>query len=181
MLRNSKVEKARKYAILHHGEQMFGEQPYYYHLDMVHAIAVKFELGEEYEIAAYLHDLLEDTIITKLELANEFGEEMAEIIFCVSGFGDNRQEKQKDIHTKLQTNIKSVNLKMCDRLANLRTSKLNKPKLFQRYCKEHELFELDLVFCQGNRNLFVAIQLALDKEIIPLPTNTICNKKTLSL
>lgn len=173
MLRNSKVEKAREYAIRHHGEQMFGEQPYYYHLDMVYAIVVKFGLGEEYEIAAYLHDLLEDTPITKEELALEFGEEIADMVFCVSGFGANRQEKQKDIHTKLQTNIKSINLKMCDRLANLRTSKLNKPKLFQRYCKEHELFELDLVFSQGDSNLFLAIQIALDKDVLK-------NKKTMS-
>ena len=174
MLRNQNVEKAREYAIRHHGEQMFGEQPYYYHLDMVHAIVVKFELGEEYEIAAYLHDLLEDTPITKEELNKEFGNEIADMVFCVSGFGANRQEKQKDIHIKLQTNVKSVNLKMCDRLANLRTSKLNKPKLFQRYCKEHELFELDTLFSQGNKNLFLAIQIALDKEIVK-------PKKTMSL
>lgn len=174
MLRNAQVEKAREYAIRHHGEQMFGEQPYYYHLDMVHAIAVKFGLGQEYEIAAYLHDLLEDTPVKKQELALEFGEEIADMVFCVSGFGVNRQEKQKDIHNKLQTNIKSVNLKMCDRLANLRTSKLNKPKLFQRYCKEHEIFELDLLFCNGDKNLFLAIQIALDKHIVQ-------PKKTMSL
>lgn len=174
MLKNSKVQKAREYAIKHHGEQMFGEEPYYYHLDMVHAIVVYFGLPEEYEIAAYLHDLLEDTSIKKEELALEFGEEIAEMVFCVSGFGENRQEKQKDIHDKLQTNIKSVNLKMCDRLANLRTSKLNKPKLFQRYCKEHELFELDLLFCNGDKNLYLAIQIALDKEVIK-------NKKTMNL
>ncbi len=101
MLRNQNVENAREYAIRHHGEQMFGEQPYYYHLDMVHAIVVKFELGEEYEIAAYLHDLLEDTPITKEELSKEFGNEIADMVFCVSGFGANRQEKQKDIHIKL--------------------------------------------------------------------------------
>ena len=112
--------------------------------------------------------------ITKEELSKEFGNEIADMVFCVSGFGPNRQEKQKDIHIKLQTNVKSVNLKMCDRLANLRTSKLNKPKLFQRYCKEHELFELDALFSQGNKNLFLAIQIALDKEIVK-------PKKTMSL
>lgn len=174
MTRDPQVERAREYAIHHHAEQMFGEQPYYYHLDMVHAIAVKFGLGKEYEIAAYLHDLLEDTPLTKEELAQEFGEEIADMVFCVSGFGENRQEKQKDIHTKMQNNYKSINLKMCDRLANLKTSKLNKPKLFQRYCKEHELFELDLVFIKGDNNLFLAIQIALDKQVIS-------HKKTMSL
>lgn len=166
MLRSPKVEAAREYAIKHHGEQMFGEEPYYYHLDMVHAIVVYFGLSEEYEIAAYLHDLLEDTSIKKQQLARNFSEEIAEMVFCVSGFGETRQEKQKDIHNKLQTNIKSINLKMCDRLANLRTSKLNKPKLFQRYCKEHELFELDLLFCKGDKNLYLAIQIALGKEVL---------------
>ena len=174
MITNPKVQKAREYAIRHHGEQMFGEQPYYYHLDMVHAIAVKFGLGETYEIAAYLHDLLEDTPLTKEQLAKDFGEEIADMVFSVSGFGENRQEKQKDIHNKMQKNHKSINLKMCDRLANLKTSKLNKPKLFQRYCKEHELFELDLVFIQGDPNLFLAIQIALDKPVIT-------NKKTMCL
>jgi len=173
MLRKINVEKARTYAIKHHGEQMFGEQPYYYHLDMVHSIVVQFGLGEEYEIAAYLHDLLEDTELTKKELSQEFGEEIAEMVFCVSGFGENRQEKQKDIHNKMKNNIKSVNLKMCDRLANLKTSKINKPKLYQRYCKEHEDFQLDIIFSQGNEDLFKEIQIALGKIEIR-------NKKTMN-
>lgn len=167
-----KVKKAREYAILHHAEQMFGEKPYYYHLDMVHAIVVKFNLGEEYEIAAYLHDLLEDTSITRDELSKEFGEEIAEIVFCVSGFGDNREQKQRDINAKLKTNIKSINLKMCDRLANLKTSKINKPKLFKKYCKEHELFELDLIFSQGDSSLFFAIKMALENNIPKIENHT---------
>jgi (p)ppGpp synthase/HD superfamily hydrolase len=173
MLRKTNVEKARNYAIQHHGDQMFGEQPYYYHLDMVHAIVIQFGLGEEYEIAAYLHDLLEDTELSKEQLSKDFGKDIAEMVFCVSGFGQNRQEKQKNIHDKMLTNIKSVNLKMCDRLANLRTSKINKPKLYQRYCKEHEDFQLDLLFSKGNYELFIEIQIALGK----MELNT---KKTMS-
>jgi (p)ppGpp synthase/HD superfamily hydrolase len=159
--KNYKVEKARNYAIFLHGEQKFGEEPYYYHLDMVHDIVVEFGLDEEYEIAAYLHDLLEDTSITKQELIKEFGEDIADMVFCVSGFGKNRKEKQKNIYEKIQTNVKSINLKMCDRLANLRSSKLNKPKLFKRYCEEHELFNLDLIFSKGDLNLFKAIKFEL--------------------
>ena len=163
MIRSKNVEAARKYAIEHHGSQMFGEQPYYYHLDMVYSITLEFGLSEEYQIAAYLHDLLEDTEIKKSDLVVAFGEEIAEMVFCVSGFGETRKEKQENIHSKMKDNFKSINLKMCDRLANLKTSKINKPKLYKRYCKEHEEFQLDLVFSLGNEFLFSEIQQALGK------------------
>jgi (p)ppGpp synthase/HD superfamily hydrolase len=163
-MRKPKVEAARNYAILHHAEQMFGEQPYSYHLDMVHAIVVKYNLGEEYEIAAYLHDLLEDTNIKKQELTNMYGKDIGEMVFAVSGFGSDRKEKQADIKRKMPLYVRSINLKMCDRLANLLSSKINKPKLYQRYCLEHEDSELQFIFSQGNSALFNAIENALERK-----------------
>lgn len=48
-------------ARLWHGQQSYGDLPYYYHLQQVHDIL--FDLGFNGEIldAAYLHDILEDT------------------------------------------------------------------------------------------------------------------------
>lgn len=176
MLKNRNVERARNYAIKFHGDQKFGNYPYVFHLDMVHEIAVKFNLGELYEIAAYLHDLIEDTAVTKQDLKNNFGQEAAEIVFCVSGFGENRKEKQKDIYEKLQYNIQAINLKMCDRLANLIASKINKPKLFETYVKEYDSLNLDYIFAQGDKNLYLAIKIALGKN-----TENCSVKRTISL
>ena len=157
MLKTDRVKFARQFAIEHHAGQMYGDKPYSYHLDAVHSIVVEFNLGEEYEIAAYLHDILEDTkTVNKGELALIFGQDIAEMVFCVSGFGANRKEKQHDIKTKMPTYPRSINLKMADRLANMRHSKLDKPKLFSLYCKEQ--IDLADIFSLGNSHLFSALQ-----------------------
>jgi (p)ppGpp synthase/HD superfamily hydrolase len=57
--------KAREFAIKAHGEQKYGEFPYSVHLDEVATIAKPY--GESAEIVAYLHDVIEDTSVTKKE------------------------------------------------------------------------------------------------------------------
>lgn len=150
------VKVARQFALESHGDQMYGNKPYSFHLDCVHAIVVQFNLGIEYEIAAYLHDVLEDTSISKITLAEKFGEEIADMVFCVSGFGANRKEKQLNIKEKMLQNHKSINLKMADRLANMIHSKHDKPKLYALYCKEH--IDLEAIFALGDTTLFEAIE-----------------------
>lgn len=152
------VTIARQFAIENHGDQMYGNKPYSFHLDDVHAIVVQFNLGIEYEIAAYLHDILEDTNVSKLKLIETFGEDIAEMVFCVSGFGANRKEKQLNIKQKMPNYPRSINLKMADRLANMIHSKHDKPKLYDLYCREH--VELASIFAMGDTKLFEAIETA---------------------
>lgn len=157
MLINNELIKSRNYAILHHGEQKFDIHPFSYHLDLVFEISKKFGLSDNIKIASFLHDLIEDTHITKEDLSKEFNIEISNLVFAVSGFGLNRKEKQKNIASKIENNIDAINLKMCDRLANLMCSKKNKPSLFKKYCEEYYELNLNDIFSKGDTKLFLTI------------------------
>lgn len=153
---SNKILAARQYAIEKHKDQKYGEHPYVYHLDQVYNIAVEMNLGEDYMIAAYLHDVLEDTDTTKKELEEIFGKHITEMVFAVSGFGVNREERQNDIKIKMALYPKSIDLKMIDRIANGRSSKVNKIKLFNTYQKEHIV--LGPIFSKGSPHIFLEIE-----------------------
>lgn len=162
-----KVKAARDYAVKKHADQKYGEHPYSFHLDSVYSIVVEMQLGEDYEIAAYLHDVLEDTETTKEEIEQEFGSHIANLVDAVSGFGATRHERHEDMKRKMILYPLSINLKMSDRLANLRSSKVNKPKLFITYRKEHD--SLVSIFSQGNTLLFEAMEDILEIKKMKAP------------
>jgi (p)ppGpp synthase/HD superfamily hydrolase len=137
---NPHVKQARDYAIRKHGDQMYGDKPYSHHLDQVYAVIVQLNLGEDYEIAAYLHDVKEDANVSKEELVEKFGERVANLVLAVSGEGMNRHERHEDTKKKLEQYPDAIILKMADRLVNMRSSKVHKPGLFKTYCKEHISF-----------------------------------------
>lgn len=147
---NLKVKQARDFAIERHGTQAYGDKPYIYHLDMVYQIALDAGLDEDYLIAAYLHDTIEDTKTTKEELAKLFGENVANLVDAVSGTGATRKEKKESMIKKLQAFPKAINLKMIDRLANMRES-VNMPKLLKMYI--NELPDYLPLFEEGNSYL----------------------------
>lgn len=137
------IEFAAKY---HHG-QMYGDVSYMEHLHHVNEIAQRFELSTDIQIAAYLHDILEDTTCTFERIWMEFGWNIALLIFLVTDEpGTNRIERKEKTYPKTATRLDAVLLKLCDRIANVESSLETNPKLFQMYKKEqHELVaKLDL-------------------------------------
>jgi (p)ppGpp synthase/HD superfamily hydrolase len=132
---NEKILKARQFAIKRHGEQKYGELPYIFHLDMVYQIVLDAKLDEDYQIAAYLHDVLEDTNTTKEELTSLFGERVTALVDSVTGHGKTRKEKKQVMLNKLNAFPDGIPLKMADRYANMKES-LNIPKLFEMYVGE---------------------------------------------
>ena len=133
------VRKARDFALERHGEQKYGELPYVYHLDMVYEIVLAAGLDEDYLMASYLHDILEDTNTTKEELATKFNPRVAEMVDSVSGFGNSRKEKKACMIAKLNKFPEGINLKMADRYANMKES-LSIPGMFDMYVKELEQY-----------------------------------------
>lgn len=111
---------------------------------VVHPIRVA-QLIEKYypesinlSIAALLHDLLEDTFVTKEEILDQFGEEVLQLVLDVTNDPQEitvftkkvyQAKKIKELYEKGR--IESIVLKLCDRLDNLRDCQDNKP-FFQR-------------------------------------------------
>lgn len=146
----SHVERARKFAAEAHGGQTYGEGiPYVTHLDAVHAVAERLKAPEAVKTAAHLHDVLEDTPVTREELATHFGEEVAGLVAAVSnGTEPNRKERHAATYPRIMAAGPNARLlKLCDRIANVTASKgpgkYAAGKLAM-YRKEHEGFKAAL-------------------------------------
>ena len=158
------IETARNYAIKQHGEQMYGDKCYLYHLDLVYEKLKNFPIV--YRLAAYLHDIIEDCDNTEKvssEIKEKFGQEVYQLVYAVSGVGENRKERKLSMLAKLEIYPLAIDLKMADRLVNIEESKKNNPKLFKMYKKEHA--DYDALFSQGNPELYEAILIALDLKL----------------
>lgn len=158
----NKVLEARKFAIEKHADQKYGNHPYSYHLDMVYAIVCEANLGEDYEVAAYLHDSLEDTQTTKEEIKEKFGGHVAEMVCSVTGVGANRKEKKLNMIKKLEEFNPGINLKMADRLANMCQCKEDNQKKFDMYVKE--LNDYAELFSKGNEFLLTKLEMFLPTQ-----------------
>ena len=144
--------QARQFAIAAHGNQMYGDHPYSFHLDAVASIARKY--GETAETVAYLHDVVEDTKIGLDEIENQFGVLVAK---CVAILTDEPGENRKERKTKTYVKMAKVKgeetlallVKAADRLANFRASIAdNNQKLIEMYKSEHAVFKAS-VYRQG--------------------------------
>lgn len=62
------LERVRNFAIEAHGDQMYGDRPYSYHLDQVRDLIKALGYDEHTQAAGFLHDVPEDTNKTKREI-----------------------------------------------------------------------------------------------------------------
>jgi guanosine-3',5'-bis(diphosphate) 3'-pyrophosphohydrolase len=153
------LEELRSYAMGKHGDQKYGEYDYVYHLDDTFAISLEFHLPRVVQRAMYGHDLREDTDVSENEIIEKFGAREGFIIETLSGFGENRVEKQQMIVAKLilADDRDCDNAKMCDRLGNMRHTYANESwSKFNMFCKEEELYHP--IFSRGDPRLYEAIQ-----------------------
>lgn len=117
---NSAAERtARELAAHLHAGQSWGPFPYLEHLDRVYACLAEACQEDALKVAAYLHDALEDTAVTRSELDAQFGSEVGWLVDAVSGFGPTRDAKQRCIVAKLRAYPKAIPLKMADRIVNM--------------------------------------------------------------
>ena len=79
------TEKARRFALEHHGDQKYGERPYSYHLGMVADLARPW--GPVAEAVAWLHDVVEDTDVSSYDVWESFGDPVAACAWIVTDFG----------------------------------------------------------------------------------------------
>jgi len=151
-------EVAREYAKDKHGKQKYGNQPYVYHLDLAVAEledyilplpALRFYDHEVLIAATYLHDVLEDTETSAVQLAATFVAPVVELVQAVSdGPGKNRKERKAGVYAAIRrTGIAALAVKCGDRLANTKVCGLSKDPnnfMLKMYRKEQIGFEEEL-------------------------------------
>lgn len=143
MKRITLVKEAAYMAIAAHGNQTYDGHPYYYHLEQVVDVLKEFGYTEDkYVISGYLHDADEDGNLTYQKIKRKFGEEIAEIVYCVTDEnGRTRKEKKKKTLPKTAGNRDAIIVKLADRIANCRGGKKN-----DMYVEEYQEFQEFLRF-----------------------------------
>ena len=140
--------------------------PYEFHLRMVANVANKFMYimvpkerlhpGDidviELKLAAFGHDLIEDTRVTYNDIKEQLGENVADIIYALTNEkGKNRKERANDKYYEGIRNTKgAVFIKLCDRIANVQYSKMTGSRMFEMYKKENINFMVSLGREVGN-------------------------------
>lgn len=130
---------ARTFAQHHHAAQHYGDQPYITHLEQVRAVLADFGYDGPLGVAAWLHDTIEDTGVTREEIAVRFGDEVAALVWAVTGEGATRHERNQSAYAKIRAYPPAAILKLADRIANVEASRTRPDKL-QMYQREHAAF-----------------------------------------
>lgn len=126
------IKKAYEYAKAHHGDQLRKSgEPYIIHPVQVAYILSTLGLDDSTICAALLHDTVEDTDITKQDLAQVFGQEIADLVDGVTKLNKlqyaSMEEQQVENYRKMflamGKDIRVILIKLADRLHNMRTLK----------------------------------------------------------
>jgi hypothetical protein len=92
------ASRARAFAVRVHGDQQrkYENVPYVQHLDRVVALLKDHGFDAQHVVAAaYLHDTLEDTETTLQQLVEEFGGEVAELVYWLSDIEKGTRKTRK--------------------------------------------------------------------------------------
>ena len=138
------VARARTFALISHGSQLWGELPYVYHLDAVHLVYISVAHDLEGRTACFLHDVVEDTDTTLESVEEEFGPDVRRIVdFCTALPGKNRKEKvlATNSRTAKSDDFHAMLVKLSDRIVNIERSIHLKTSHFEMYRSEQPAFK----------------------------------------
>jgi guanosine-3',5'-bis(diphosphate) 3'-pyrophosphohydrolase len=113
----------------HKGQVRKSGEPFVYHPLATADILVDLRMDSTTIAAGILHDVLEDTKITKEQLETQFGEELADIVDGVTKLkrlpAENLEEAQAESLRKMivamSRDVRVIIIKLADRLHNMRT------------------------------------------------------------
>src|SRR5438477_76557 len=124
------IKKAYEFSLKHHaGQTRASGEPYLVHPLEVALILAEMKIDPAAIVAGLLHDSVEDTLVTVVDIRKEFGEQVAHIVEGVTKISAidfaTREEQQAENLRKMMLamvdDIRVVLIKLADRLHNMRT------------------------------------------------------------
>ena len=140
-----KIERAYRYADqCHSGQLRQSGDPYITHPLAVANILADMRLDHESLMAALLHDVIEDTGVTKGQISRRFGRTVADLVDGVSKLSEIEFETKAQLQAEsfqkmtlaMSKDIRVVLVKLADRLHNMRTLGVLPPEKRRRIARE---------------------------------------------
>ena len=139
------VKKAYDYSLrVHTGQSRASGEPYLVHPLEVALVLAEMKMDPVAVSAGLLHDSVEDTSVTIVDIRKEFGEQVAHIVEGVTKISKidfaTKEEQQAENLRKMMLamvdDIRVVMIKLADRLHNMRTLEHLPPDRQQKIAKE---------------------------------------------
>src|SRR5437868_7354169 len=139
------IRKAYEYSQKYHaGQTRASGEPYLVHPLEVALILAEMKIDPAAIVAGLLHDSVEDTLVTVVDIRKEFGEQVAHIVEGVTKISAidfaTREEQQAENLRKMMLamvdDIRVVLIKLADRLHNMRTLAHLQPDRRQKIAQE---------------------------------------------
>ena len=125
-----RVEEAYQFSdVAHAGQFRKSGEPYISHPLAVAGILADWQLDAQAVIAALLHDVMEDTAVSKDEISQRFGRPVADLVDGVSKLDRIEFQSQQDAQAEnfrkmllaMARDVRVMLIKLADRLHNMRT------------------------------------------------------------
>jgi guanosine-3',5'-bis(diphosphate) 3'-pyrophosphohydrolase len=128
----------------HRGQMRLSGAPYISHPLAVAETLAGWHLDAHALMAALLHDVMEDTSITKEQIAERFGKVAAELVDGVSkldriehqSFEEAQAENFRKMLLAMARDVRVILIKLADRLHNMRTLDVMRPEKRRRIARE---------------------------------------------
>src|SRR4051812_248014 len=178
------VERAFEFSeSAHRGQFRKSGEPYITHPLAVASILSQWRLDAQGLAAALLHDVMEDTTVTKVEIESSFGKPVAEMVDGVSKLDQieftTREEAQAENFRKMllamAKDVRVILIKLADRLHNMRTLDAMARPHRQRIAKETIDIYAPIANRLGLNALFLELQDLAFKHLYPMRYRILAN------
>jgi len=150
----------------HFGQFRKSGEPYISHPVAVARILSELHLDAVTLSAALLHDVVEDTNISKQEISERFGASVAELVDGVSKLDRIEFQTQADVQAEnfrkmllaMAQDVRVILIKLADRLHNMRTLEVMRPEKRCRIAKETLEIYAPIAHRLGLENIFQELQ-----------------------
>ena len=150
----------------HSGQYRKSGEPYISHPLAVASILGKLHLDTQTLTAALLHDVMEDTHISKSEISNRFGTAVADLVDGVSKLdkiefqthADAQAENFRKMLLAMARDVRVILIKLADRLHNMRTLEAMRPEKRRRTARETMEIYAPIANRLGLNNIYQELQ-----------------------
>jgi len=165
----------------HKGQFRMTGDPYISHPVAVAHILTQWHLDGQALTAALLHDVMEDTEVTKSEISQKFGRMVAELVDGVSKLDriefESQEQQQAENFRKMllamARDVRVILIKLADRLHNMRTLDVMHPKKRARIARETLEIYAPIANRLGLNNLFQELQEHAFRHLYPVRFNVL--------